>query len=678
MDTSIKSLGDNRFGGYLVIWGSAAQKDLTGEYFTKSTDLALNMFNQRPALYHHGLNPKVGNERIGVIDTLTPDETGLWAAGEYEKRNKYTETIKRMVESGALSWSSGSLPHLVAKKSDGEITKWPIVEGSFTPTPAEPRGTQINATKHFTDAALVATAYKSIGLSTDLLELPQEAPDATTDQNIGDGYDVGTSTEDSQSTQSIKFTTGELIMDPKEIAKIVAEQIALADAARKSASDAQLAQEAAINTEVERRIAAKAAAAKPLPPPDLPATTRIDVTRASKYSHLSASGMGFMAEVLASGGKSLSEGFLRELADKSFKAVERGDLPQDAVKGLNDLGFLKANELNSAAQSGFGSEWAPDSWRASLWERVRQDNMIAPQFEMIDMPTNPYELPIESTDPTVSYVPETTDQVQEVWTSGNPIPQSKIGTGKVQMSAKKLALRMAWSAELGEDSILPIADRASKQSIRAMQDAIDNVLMNGDTVTSATTNINNIAGTPTSTDKFLAFNGIRKFGLVTNTAQKLDFNGAAPTLALIRQMRFKLHGGMAVSPKNLVLFADDSTYAKLLSLPEFVTDDKTGGMGATNMTGVLGKIDGIPVITSYEMALTNSAGKYDVGTPANDIYGTLALVYTPNWLIGYRRQVQALVEKIAAADIYHLTVSARLCLVSQSVKDAVIGFDIGV
>jgi hypothetical protein len=45
---------DGRIGGYLVVWGDSATRDLEGEYFTPSTELGLNWYDKRPMLYHHG------------------------------------------------------------------------------------------------------------------------------------------------------------------------------------------------------------------------------------------------------------------------------------------------------------------------------------------------------------------------------------------------------------------------------------------------------------------------------------------------------------------------------------------------------------------------------------------------------------------------------------------------
>jgi hypothetical protein len=69
--------------------------------------------------------------------------------------------VLELVDQGALGWSSGSLPHLVDVATDGYIRRWPIVEGSLTPTPAEPR---------YTDVVAVKAAFTALGLSTDLIE----------------------------------------------------------------------------------------------------------------------------------------------------------------------------------------------------------------------------------------------------------------------------------------------------------------------------------------------------------------------------------------------------------------------------------------------------------------------------------------------------------------------------
>ena len=47
---------------------------------------------------------------------------------------------------------------------------------------------------------------------------------------------------------------------------------------------------------------------------------------------------------------------------------------------------------------------------------------------------------------------------------------------------------------------------------------MEHLVIDGDTDTSATTNINCIGGTPTGNEAYLLMNGFRKLALVTNTA----------------------------------------------------------------------------------------------------------------------------------------------------------------
>jgi len=584
--------------------------------------------------YHHGLDPQIGAEPIGVIESIKADAIGLWAEAQIDRAHRYAAAILDLIKQGALGWSSGTLPYLMRKAADGAITRWYIVEGSVTPEPCEPRHTQVSVKS----LAAVSAAYKSLALSTQPLMQELTLDEITT-----------------------SFSLEPTALDGL---KSIVQQ-AVADAVRD-----------ALKTEMPR---------KRLPFPveengtKAAESLRIEVTRATKYSPMSAEDMSFLAEIAPSiSGLRLPETFYRELADKSVKAVNSGRLGMEAVEGLVRTygASFKANELSTIGQSGFGAEWAADSWRAEIWAKVRQDNVMAQVLPMIEMPTNPWELPIESTDPTVYFVPETTDQTQLVYGTGNPITQTKAGTGKQTMNAKKLALRLAWSSELNEDSILPVVTQYRAQAVRALQNAIDNVILNGDTATAANTNINLIDGTPTAGTKYLAFDGIRKYCLVTNALQRFDGAGA-PTMPTLRKGRFLLRGDYALRHRDCAWIVDDQAYGKLLSVDEFSTLDKAGA-AATNLTGQIGMMDGVPVFASAELGLSRTADGKISATPVNNTKGQAIIVFKPNWLIGYRRQVQAALEYVSFADAYHLTVTARVCLASFDTQSAAAIFDLTV
>lgn len=142
---AIKALGDGKVGGYLVAFGSPSQRDSYGEYFHRDTDFALDRYTDWPVLYHHELDETVGGEEIGRILRITPDNKGLYAEAQLDMNKPIVQKIYQMVVNGKLGWSSGSVPHWVETSDDGRIDRWPIVEGSLTPTPAEPQRTTVSA-----------------------------------------------------------------------------------------------------------------------------------------------------------------------------------------------------------------------------------------------------------------------------------------------------------------------------------------------------------------------------------------------------------------------------------------------------------------------------------------------------------------------------------------------------
>lgn len=482
MHTSLKMLDatEGRVGGYLIVWGHPSARDLQGEFFTPQTELGLDWYAERPVLYHHGLDGQLKAAVIGVIDTLRPDDVGVWAEAQLDMRQRYVRAVQRLVDKGVLGWSSGSLPHLVQVDDDGHITHWPIVEGSLTPTPAEPRRTDVQTIK---------SAYDALGLDVERLGIEAQS----NPQRRGESRFAQPKSENQGDTMQDDIQT----IDPPARRRLpLAEHDAL-----KATSDAQ-------------------------------------ITVGSPFDNMDA--------------MDLLHGYMLLRAAKSFHGVSQRYANALAHKvRKSNLSAMKADELSYSTQAGYGDEWVPELWSAQIWHKARQDNVLLPLFRAIEMPSNPFELPIEGTDPTVYFVPETSDEAHLSLASGNPIPDSKVGSGKVQLAAKKLALRVGFSAELVEDAILPVLNIYREQAMRAIADSIDYVLLNGDTESGATGNINSDHTTPGATSRYLAFDGLRKLPLVTTTANKVDMGNAAPTLAKMREARFTMAHKYAARPSDL-------------------------------------------------------------------------------------------------------------------------------
>ncbi len=659
-----------RIGGHLVVFTGPELTDSYGEFFTAKTDYGLDWYPQRPLLYQHGQDAAIGPRPVGVIDTVKSDGAGIWVEAQLAEHARYLEDMRDLIEQRVLGWSSGTISYLARVTDDGEIVRWPIVEGSLTPTPAEPL-TIGDVTYRAVNGAVIHTvtdiaakaAYKSAGLTMpDLPTLAAAIKGGAGTGQAAEGGPVKEATTNGQGEQSPgameEYDMTEVIAVEERLKALEAE-LAQERAAKKAAEEEaakQAAIEAAVKAEREKWEAEQKNVQKNTPAKRLPGfesdpaqagdkAPRIEVR--GRFDNLNAADMAY-GYMLLKGKGGASEQFVKAMADK----VER-----EGIKLDGQWAGMKSDELGYSTLANYGDEWVPDLWSSELWRKARQDNVIAPLFNTIEMPSNPYELPIEGTDPTVYLAEETQDEAHLSLGSGNPTPDSLVGTGKVQLSAKKLSLRVGFSRELVEDSIIPVLSVYREQAIRAMADAIDNVLLNGDTTATSTGNINLDDDTPAATAKYLAFDGLRHLPLVTTTANAVDAAGT-PTLAKLREARATMAAKYGYNPRNLAWVVDFSTYMKLLDLDEVVTVDKLGP-NATVLTGQLAQVDGIPVLVSAEMPMTEADGKVSK-TANNNTKGQGVLVYRPGWVMGFRRQVVATAKYFEEYDAYQLFAHARI------------------
>ena len=141
----VKALDDSgKVGGYLVRFSSERDPDLHGEFFTKSTYFGPRDGDGADLMFHHGLPLKA--ELAGLADHVfrnplktRKDEIGIFAEAALDLSDEYEAVIYKLAKDGKLGWSSGTAKYLIRKEDSGEIKRWPIVEGSLTPAPAEPR-----------------------------------------------------------------------------------------------------------------------------------------------------------------------------------------------------------------------------------------------------------------------------------------------------------------------------------------------------------------------------------------------------------------------------------------------------------------------------------------------------------------------------------------------------------
>lgn len=200
------------------------------------------------------------------------------------------------------------------------------------------------------------------------------------------------------------------------------------------------------------------------------------------------------------------------------------------------------------------------------------------------MPTETYRFPKLTTGNTVYYVGE-----------GSSAPESLMSTGTVELNAKKLMVALGISAELEEDSILPIVPVIRDDMAKAFALQEENVFINGDTAHTAT--VTDPASATTSNwyvnDARLAFNGLIKTSCGTN----VDAGSGALSLADISTAIQNLD--VFGRDKSELLFItslrEEATLRTLLGINLAVNQL---GLTGTALPGEIGKVWGIPVVAT--------------------------------------------------------------------------------
>jgi len=708
---------EGRVGGYLVMWGDYAKRDLEGEFFTPETDLGLDWFPKRPVLYHHGLDKRLRHAKIGDIVALSSDDVGLWVEAQLDLRNRYVRAVLELIQKGAVGWSSGTLPHLVEVKN-GRIAVWPIVEGSITPTPAEPR-TVVVPLKALVVSEGNMTAGQTTPALTPAVDSPLAKPSSSNASVLPDGqHHKGATAMDAReiALAAINATLEALnVTDVSEEDKMKLVESVLAHLANageptppneekarelgeqigKAATEAILAyltNRAAIETAT-----ATARKAREEVTPEPAIATRFQSNRApievrTRWHHLSSADMAFLISLQQSRyGKAWQppQEFMRELADKALRReapyttyhdleVDPRDGQPYALKALRQIaaeGGYKANEVMGPTQTGFGAEWVPDLWSNELWRTARFDNPVLGLLEQIDMPQDDWVLPIDGTDPTIYRVPITADDTQ-LNPASSPVAPSKFSTGNVLLSAKKIGARVPFAREIEEDSIIRFVPELRRKMQQQMMAAIDYCILHADNTT-GTGNINKHDATVNAADLdvwLLGFEGICHIPLVDNTANSYNQANNRPDVDMMRGIRRLLDPRLLNKMGELVYVVEPVTATYLLDMPEVLTVDKFG-QRATILSGQLAAFDSIPLVVSGQLLQANTNGMIS-NTPGNNIYGRVLIFHRPSFRFGYRRRVTLELVQLPLADAAELVAFARIALARQSTDSAALAYHI--
>lgn len=315
------------------------------------------------------------------------------------------------------------------------------------------------------------------------------------------------------------------------------------------------------------------------------------------------------------------------------------------------------------AETGYGLELIGAQYVSSMWEAARNLDSLVSDIRTVPMAAPTVYVPINGEIPEMLYVSESTGAGATAYTS------SKTPSNRVSLSAKKFTIQQVWSAELEEDSIVAFVPFLREMLAVSAAQHLGSAYYNGDTTNAGTGNINSDDADPADTKHYLAWDGIRHDWLVTTTANGINQAGAFAA-ANVNVARGRLSGvdddidaalktiNWGANPRELRLIADWSTYLAMLDGTDKVTTVDKYGAGATILTGELGSIYGIPIISPSYASKTEADGKAS-GTEASNTKGQITLFNPRAYLGGVRREVQLFMDRIQGTDQFLLELYTR-------------------
>ena len=682
--------------------GPYGGKDAAGEYFSPQTNLREDLFPlPRPVVYYHGFNPdgspQGSPELIGRAVSAERRNDGVWYRVVLDKSKELARRVWQAALDGLARASSGAVAHLTRTAPDGQIQEWGVAELSLFDVgpnrrPANPYAVVLPATKAICDAANLPWP----ALPEAVTKGKKQSVTATAKQS------KVTITKEECEAMSDKQTEPkpvadapvEVVMTEAELQERVQKEVQAALAAReKAAAEAAKAEreQQEIVEEAVKAARKQWEAERNRLPGGMPYVAHYNP--AWKYDHLGVGDLALTIAVLSAARRAgdsrqgVNDAARKALAIRLLESKEPADAY--ARRAMKAAGIaVKADEIMQTDLTSYGDEWVGAAYSNQLWQEIRMATQIVNQIPSIEVPPG-YEsitIPLEGDDPTFYKVAQAADTATSGWPNAT-ITSSQAGTDSQTLSLVKMGARVLWTGEMEEDSLVPFIAQLRAQLVSAGAEYLEHAVIDGDTATGATTNINDIGGTPGGTEAFLLVNGFRKLALVTNTANSRD-GGALTVEDFLETVKLMGVGGkVGFDRRRTALILDPNVHWKALELDEVQTKD-TFSM-PTLEGGMLTGLWGYPVYVSYNMHRsslantgyeykTNTAGKIDLDTPSNNTVGAILAVRFDRWRFGWRRRMTLETTRIARADTTEIVALMRFGLVNRDNEAAAISYNITV
>lgn len=702
-------------GRGVILDGEKEGRDVDGIYFARTADLGASNGNGTDLTFNHTL-PIVVEGQEGDFPVRLAEhrfkepirtkrfDTHLYFEALLDLADEYEAFAAELARTGKLGASSGAPEHLVRVKSRtgksirfgealmdgfGRVERWPIAEIAITPMPADPR----------TRGVMPLRSWQAPAITADFTPA-SAAPPVTVNVHIHNDTQQAMNENEAQATTTEAPAQPPAVPTPAPAADPTLEAVrSLLQPVLTRLDDLEAAPD---NTTRNPRTETPASRGLPVPPQ---APVVIADTEHFRYDNISTGDLALTLHVLADAARrnlSAAGSFARPMLPAAYKALAARILGDEgrqtpylaeaatsfrrmaAVRGI-DVRALRANEIHQSTLANGADEWVGVAYSGMLWDDIRGESNIIGRLNPQPWPWPGSEsgvIPVLDGDVSVYKV------AQASALSSNPggiptntVTSSQLDSGNVTATLAKFGARSLYTGELVEDAVLPFAATLRENMVQAFAERIESAIIDGDADASASTNINDIAGTPAATDYFLNFNGFRKLALITNTANALDV-GTLTTAKVLQVMDLMGVGGQYVHsrPQGCAVIMDVNTYSKALQLADVKTRDVNSEM--TLESGALTALWNVPVLRSYFMHFmqpsrkANASGLIDLDTAGNNTTGSFIVARFDRWKFYWRRMLTIETTRTPAADATEIVGLARASLKHRDTDASAVGYNV--
>lgn len=689
--------------GYIAIWGNPQQTDAFDTWFDRARPPFMGIdggMHQRPILYEHAQDARIGKAIIGQIDRVFFDDTGIGYEGHLDRSSPHFPRIVAELQAGLLATSSGTMQHTADFYEDGAFRTWILGELSLTKSPAEPHMPATQIVRSAEEARDVLRAGRTaLEIVHKINQINERASTMTPEQLMAQLIALGMTPEQvavvmqqmqaaTAPTQSAPDVPEEEIQPTPSTESAQTQPVTLSSVMNQTQPRSQAVSADDIAALRERVRSLEALVQRPVETSVRQAQPRGESVRASVseprlYDGKSNEDLLLAHRLMRAERIQPSEEFLRIVTTRAAHAAEKeqGAFRDPFVRRAMGR-FVRANEVATSTATGAGDEWVSIAWSTQIWEKVRSvriiDQLRARGMRMEEVPQGAETIYIltEGADPTVYTLAQNPD-ANAVSRPSTVLNTTRIGTGRIPLTPGELGLAVVWTRTLDEDSIINISSQYQQQITEKAQETVEQLFLNGDAETGANANINLIDGTPgtgLSTPYYIASNGALKYALVTGSGTSRD--GGSLDETDFRLTHKLLPAAIRAQRQRCVFVIDPDTHSAALDIPAIKTDD-VKRTNATITSGELANIYGIDVIESGFLELANSAGKISA-TPGNNTKGRIIEIYAPYWAMGNKRAIDVETDRDILSQTNIIVATMRLGFVPRGAGAAVATYNVTV